>query len=148
MLPALAKPLLSRAALAAGHAPSPPPCPTKADARRAPFGLPLPSDRRLVAICSALEHAPDDDRTLTEWAANAGASARTLARLFIKETGLGFGEWRQRLRLLLSLDALEAGESVTRVALAHGYNSTSAFIAAFRGAFGASPGELRDRSGT
>lgn len=117
-----------------------------AAARRAPFGLPLPADRRLVAICSALEQAPDDDRTLNEWAASAGASARTLARLFVKETGLGFGEWRQRLRLLLSLDALEAGESVTRVALAHGYNSTSAFIAAFRGVFGASPGELRDKS--
>lgn len=114
--------------------------------RRASFRLPLPTDRRLGAICGALQEHPDDTRSLAAWAEQAGASERTLARLFVKETGLGFGEWRQRLRLLLSLDALEAGDSVTAVALAHGYESTSAFIAAFRGVFGATPGELRGRN--
>lgn len=117
-----------------------------ASLRRASFRLPLPQDRRLGAICTALQEHPDDARSLAGWAAQAGASERTLARLFVKETGLGFGEWRQRLRLLLSLDALEAGDSVTTVALAHGYESTSAFIAAFRGVFGVTPGELRGRS--
>jgi AraC-like DNA-binding protein len=114
--------------------------------RRAGFRLPLPKDRRLGALCTALQERPDDARTLADWAAQAGASERTLARLFVKETGLGFGEWRQRLRLLLSLDALEAGEAVTSVALAHGYESTSAFIAAFRSLFGVTPGELRGRA--
>ncbi|WP_374486594.1 helix-turn-helix transcriptional regulator [Zoogloea sp.] len=113
---------------------------------RAGFGLPLPKDRRLGVICAALQEQPDDTRSLAQWAVEAGASERTLARLFVKETGLGFGEWRQRLRLLLSLDALEAGDSVTDVALAHGYESTSAFIAAFRGMFGVTPGELRGRA--
>ena len=111
-----------------------------ASLERAGFGLPLPQDRRLVQICTTLEAHPDDRRSLAEWAAQAGASERTLARLFQQQTGLGFGQWRQRLRLLLSLDALEAGESVTQVALAHGYESTSAFIAAFRGVFGSTPG--------
>jgi AraC-like DNA-binding protein len=71
-----------------------------------------------------------------------GASERTLARRFVQETGLGFGQWRQRMRLLLSLDALQAGDSVTQVALAHGYDSPSAFIAAFRSAFFCTPGAL------
>jgi AraC-like DNA-binding protein len=56
-----------------------------------------------------------------------------------------FGDWRQRLRLLMSLDVLDAGESITIVAQAHGYESPSAFIAAFRNVFGSTPGELRSQ---
>ena len=41
--------------------------------------------------------------------------------------------------LLLSLPALAAGRSVLDVALSHGYDSPSAFSAAFRRAFGISP---------
>lgn len=111
--------------------------------RRGGFRLPLPKDRRLVAICNALQESPADPRSLNDWARHVGASERTLARLFVKETGLGFGLWRQRLRLVLSLDALQAGVGVTEVAMAHGYESPSAFIAAFRGLFGVTPGGLR-----
>lgn len=113
---------------------------------RAAFGLPLPRDRRLLQICAALEAQPDDRRVLADWAGVVGASERTLARRFVQETGLGFGQWRQRLRLLLSLDALEAGDSVTQVALAHGYDSPSAFIVAFRCAFSCTPGTLARRA--
>jgi len=63
-------------------------------------------------------------------------------RLFQRETGLSFRGWRQRARLLSSLGALENGDSVTNTALACGYDSTSAFIAAFKGLFGFTPGEL------
>ena len=117
-----------------------------ASLRQASFRLPLPKDQRAVMICALLQEHPEDGRSLAEWATQAGASERTLARLFVKETGLGLGEWRQRLRMLLSLDALEAGEGIAAVALAHGYESTSAFIAAFRSIFGLTPGELRARS--
>jgi len=117
-------------------------------ARLAPaaFRLPLPRDRRLAALCTHLQEHPEARETLEDWAGAAGASARTLSRLFRRETGLTFREWRQRLRLMLALPALEAGESVTRVALAHGYDSPSAFIAAFRSTFGHSPGELVRRT--
>lgn len=116
-----------------------------AAARPAAFTLPLPQDRRLLGIHAALQENPADNRTLAAWAATAGGSERTLARLFQKETGLNFGDWRRRLRLLLSLAALEAGGSVTAVAVAHGYDSTSAFIAAFRELFGMTPGEIGRR---
>jgi len=65
-----------------------------------------------------------------------------MTRLFQRETGLSFRAWRRRLRLLKSLGGLEAGESVTSVALDSGYNSTSAFIAAFRNEFGMTPREV------
>lgn len=46
------------------------------------------------------------------------------------------------VRLLSSLRVLEDGAHVTRAALSCGYESTSAFIAAFKKLFGATPGEL------
>jgi AraC-like DNA-binding protein len=105
------------------------------------FSLPLPSDERLSALCEALERAPDDQRTLEELAAKAGLSARTMTRLFLRDTGLSFRGWRRRMRLLKSLSGLEAGDSVTKVALDCGYTSTSAFSAAFRKEFRQTPSE-------
>jgi len=106
------------------------------------FSLPMPLDPRLQGICAALQRRPDDKRHLAELSREAGASERTIARQFLRQTGLTFREWRMRSRLLLSLAALEAGSSVTAVALDCGYDSPSAFIAAFRRLFGKTPGEF------
>lgn len=106
------------------------------------FGLPLPADPRLQRLCVRLQADPADRRTLAQWASEVGLSERTLARLFRRDTGLSFADWRRRLRLLLALGALEAGRSVTAVALDCGYDSLSAFIAAFRSEFGTTPKAL------
>ena len=58
------------------------------DAETLPLHLPMPRDRRLRTICSALLAAPGDGRTLEQWADSGNASPRTLARLFVAETGL------------------------------------------------------------
>lgn len=109
----------------------------------APFSLPIPQDKRLRAMLQALQSAPDDTRTLEQWAAQLGTTERNLVRLFRRETGLTFRHWRQRLRLMLSLNGLETGHAVTRVALDHGYDSPSSYIAAFKQLFGRTPGEVR-----
>jgi AraC-like DNA-binding protein/quercetin dioxygenase-like cupin family protein len=109
-------------------------------ARVAPLHLPRPADPRALRVARALEADPGDARPLAQWAKSAGASGRTLARLFERETGLSFGAWRQQLRLLRALERLAAGDAVTAVALDLGYESPSAFIAMFRKALGVSPG--------
>lgn len=106
------------------------------------FSLPLPQHPRLLALCNALLAHPEQQHTLAHWAAQLGRSEKTVMRLFQRETGLSFRAWRQRMRLLASLNALEQGQSVTEAALGCGYESTSAFIAAFKGLFAATPGEL------
>ncbi|MCV4286123.1 AraC family transcriptional regulator [Pseudomonas capsici] len=106
------------------------------------FSLPLPRHPRLLGLCNELIENPARLITLHDWAARLGTSEKTLMRLFQRETGLSFRGWRQRARLLSSLSALEEGDSVTSTALACGYDSTSAFIAAFKGLFGYTPGEL------
>jgi AraC-like DNA-binding protein len=106
------------------------------------LSLPLPADARLRRLCGYLQETPDDQRTLAEWALLLGASEKTLSRHFQRETGLTFRAWRQKLRLLSALTLLERGESVTTVALSCGYDSPSAFIAAFRTQFGTTPGDF------
>ena len=80
-----------------------------------------------------------DNRRLEEWAADAGASARTVTRLFPQETGFSFTEWRQQARLMRALELLSAGQPVTAIAFELGYETVSAFIALFRRHFGVTP---------
>ncbi len=113
----------------------------------APLHLPRPKDRRLVRVTAALLADPADRRPLEAWARAAGASQRTLARLFLKETGLTFRAWRQRARLLHALVELAAERPVTSVAFESGYDSPSAFIAAFKREFGPTPARyFRDQA--
>lgn len=104
--------------------------------------LPLSDDPRLLQIYRRLQRHPEQQVTLGYWSQKFGVTEKTLSRLFLRETGLTFRAWRQRLRLLGSLTPLEQGERVTDVALTFGYDSTSAFIAAFRQQFGITPGEF------
>ncbi len=103
------------------------------------FCLPWPRDRMLQQICETLHAAPNDPRGPEEWATQLGSSARTLARRFERELGMGLREWRRRLRLLKAVEMLENGLSVTETALELGYASTSAFTYMFRREMGHSP---------
>lgn len=69
-----------------------------------------------------------------------GASERTLARVFVAETGVSFGRWRTLIRIQAALTALAGGEPVGNVARRVGYDSDSAFVQAFRRETGVTPG--------
>jgi len=99
----------------------------------------MPAEERARAVADALAADPADGRTLAEWGREVGASARTLARAFVAETGLPFGRWRALLRLQAAIADLAAGEPVGNVARHVGYESASAFVAAFRRETGMTP---------
>ncbi|MFD9130523.1 AraC family transcriptional regulator [Kitasatospora sp. NPDC059571] len=105
--------------------------------------LPAPDDPRLRDLAALLADDPADQRTLAELGTAVGASERTLSRLFRRETGMSFPQWRAQLRLQRALALLAEGGSVTAVAAASGYATPSSFIEAFRHAFGTSPGRHR-----
>ena len=113
-----------------------------AAAPEADLAVPWPSDARLRRLCRELQAHPERTTTLQEYAARLGVSDKTLSRLFLQQTGLSFRAWRQRLRILAALPLLERGDRVTDVAIACGYDSMSAFIAAFRWFAGVTPGEF------
>ena len=105
----------------------------------APLHLPGGHDPRLLRVTRHLVANPGDGRSLAELGTMAGASIRTLERLFHGETGLTFRQWRSRLRLLSALELLNRGHSSTEIAHRLGYGSASAFSAAFRSYFGTPP---------
>lgn len=108
-----------------------------------PFGLPLPTDVRLQKIAQAIINDPADDRDLESWADWAAIGARTLSRRFVAETGFNFTAWRQRARLMRSLQMLAEDMPVQAVAFDLGYSSASAFISLFKRTFGATPAAYR-----
>ena len=104
-----------------------------------PLQLPHPVDARASRVAEVLKGNPSDARPLEELCRTAGASKRTIERLFQLETQMTLGEWRQQLRLVQSLRLLAAGEKITHVALEAGYSTPSAFIAMFRKVLGVTP---------
>lgn len=110
-----------------------------AGAATLPLGVPAPRDPRLRRLAEALRANPADTRTLEGWGEAVGASARTLARLFPRDTGLSFAAWRQALRLAEASALLAEGMAPARVAARVGYASAPAFGAAYRAAFGVTP---------
>ncbi|QIB65071.1 AraC family transcriptional regulator [Kineobactrum salinum] len=108
-----------------------------------PFGLPLPVDTRLMRIARALIEDPASERDLQGWADWAAVSKRTISRRFVDETGFTFTEWRQRVRLLRSLEMLATNTPITTIAFDLGYSSASAFISLFKRTFGETPSAYR-----
>lgn len=101
--------------------------------------LPMPGERRLLALATHLITHPQEARSFDELALQFGLSARTARRYFLAQTGMTFLVWRQQARLTLALERLAMGESVAQVADALGYATPSNFIAMFRKVFGESP---------
>jgi AraC-like DNA-binding protein len=106
---------------------------------QAPLELPELSDPRAERVAAMLRADPADRRPLVELASAAGASHRTIERLFASEARMSFGRWRVRHRMIAALEHLAHGESVSNVAYAVGYETPSSFIAAFRALFGTTP---------
>jgi len=112
-----------------------------ARAPTAPVSLPMPADRRARRVADTVLAALDQDLPVSSFARGAGASARTIERLFTRETGLSFGRWRQQARIQHAVRRLAEGAPVTTVSLECGYSSTSAFVSMFKKALGTTPGK-------
>jgi AraC-like DNA-binding protein/quercetin dioxygenase-like cupin family protein len=115
------------------------------------LGVPMPNahsgDKRLRALCEAVLRSPAQRATLGEWAADIGASERTVARLFRDELGTSYQQWRQQALLAHALPLLARGIPVSQVAAASGYASDSAFTAMFKAAMGQPPSHFQSRAG-
>jgi AraC-like DNA-binding protein len=115
------------------------------------LGVPLPpaqtADKRLRALCEAVMRAPAERANLAQWAADVGASERTMARLFREQLGTSYQQWRQQAVLAHALPLLARGMPVSHVAAVSGYASDSAFTAMFKAAMGQPPSQFQGRGG-
>jgi AraC-like DNA-binding protein len=113
-----------------------------ARAEVSPLALPVPGDARAAAVARDVLSKPGMERTLSKLARSHGVGRRTLERIFRSETGMSFGMWQQKARLLYSVSALAEARPVTEAAMDAGYASVSAYISAFKRTFGFTPGRL------
>lgn len=85
--------------------------------------------------------------SLDEVAGAVHASPFHLARIFHRCTGFTLHDYRLHLRLRRSLEHVEAGAELTRLAYELGFCSLAHFSGAFRRVFGTPPSSVRGRSG-
>ena len=103
------------------------------------LGVDLPQEKRLRRLCEAVIEAPSRHATLAAWAADTGASARTLTRLFRSELGTSFLQWRQQVLLARAVPLAARKLPMASIAAELGYASPSAFAAMVRRSVGAPP---------
>ena len=107
--------------------------------QRKAFHLRLPTEPRLQRIVEKLIRNPASDDGLELLARQSGMSHRSLTRNFKRDTGLTYGQWRQKLRVLASIQLLVQGKSVIDTSLHCGYANVSAFIRLFKRDLGMTP---------
>ncbi|MTJ81512.1 MAG: helix-turn-helix transcriptional regulator [Telmatospirillum sp.] len=104
-----------------------------------PLSVPFPSTAALAERCRAFLERPDPHATIDQWSADLGLGRKTFTRLFRKETGMSFAQWRQQACLLVALPRLANGDPVTTIALDLGYDSPASFATMFKRLLGIPP---------
>lgn len=99
----------------------------------------MPRDQRAAIVAQQVMANPADCTSLHAMCASAGASVRTIERVFRKEIGTGFESWRRQVRLMKAIELLISGRSVKETAFEVGYQNPSALVSLFRSTFGTTP---------
>jgi len=107
--------------------------------------LPLPTDRRLIRITQSIIDNLADNVNLKEWGYKVGASERTLSRLFIKETGLSYKGWVNRLKHNKAIIGLASGLTNEKLSLVLGFASGDSFSHWFQKEFNETPTSMKKR---
>jgi len=104
-----------------------------------PTRLAIPEDRRAAAVATAAMAEPFNNRSFRALCEDAGASTRTIQRIFLREVGSNFETWRRQARLMKAIELLVGGCSVKEVSSRVGYQHPGAFVTLFRDTFGKTP---------
>ncbi len=105
--------------------------------------LPLASGDLLKRILTYAECCLQESPSAVEVAERHHISVRSLERLAKYELGMGFGEWRNRLRFLKAIEALESDRSITQIADELGYANATSFSEMFKRHSGRTPDQYR-----
>lgn len=108
-------------------------------ARSENWTLQYPSDPRLNVWLKGLRMGELPPR-LNQLSRQVGACERTISRIFIRDTGMNYQDWRQQFRLLKAMEMLADGGHISQVAQYLEFVSDSAFIAFFHQHTGTTPG--------
>lgn len=108
-----------------------------------PIVVPFPRHAALAQRCHSFLERPQAGETIDQWSDALAMNRRRFTRLFRRETGMSFAEWRQQACLSAALPRLAAGDSVTAIALDLGYDGPGNFSTMFKRVLGAPPSQYR-----
>ena len=94
-------------------------------AKRGGSPIPLPRDGRLLPFCQRVLSEPSLHITLELHACAVGLTPKTVGRLFQRELGMTFREWRQLVQSSYAVAHLAQGEPVKVVASRLGFTSSA-----------------------
>jgi AraC-like DNA-binding protein len=114
-------------------------------AHEEPIMLPAATDPRLASACALAAADLSTPVGLPELARAVNVGERTLSRLYRREFGMTYPQWRTRLRVFEAMILLAGGSSVTDTALRCGWATTSSFVDTFRRTMGRTPGTFTAR---
>jgi AraC-like DNA-binding protein len=97
------------------------------------------SETALEGLNSICCQQPNAHKAIDDWCGALRMSRRNFTRIFREETNMSFVVWRQQACLFAALPRLTAGESVTSVAMALGYDNPAAFTTMFKRLLGVPP---------
>jgi AraC-like DNA-binding protein/mannose-6-phosphate isomerase-like protein (cupin superfamily) len=104
-----------------------------------PSFVTLPGDPRARLVAHAVMGDLSSCVSFQALCEQAGASPRTIERIFRREVGLSFEFWRRQFRLMKAIELLAGGCPVKEVAFEIGYRRPSAFVEVFRRTLGTTP---------
>jgi len=104
-----------------------------------PSFVTLPKDQRALLVAQTAMANLRSCGSFQALCDHAGASPRTVERIFRREVGLTFESWRRQFRLMKAIELLAGGCPVKEVAFEIGYRQPSAFVEVFRRTLGATP---------
>lgn len=121
-------------------------------AESAASAIPMPREVRLLRLCRAVIENPSLRIKFDMLAADAGGSTKTFTRLFDRELGMTFREWRELVQIAHATAHLARGNSIKAAASLMGY-SPGAFSVMLRRVTGSTPRAFQQqimnpRSGT
>jgi AraC-like DNA-binding protein len=71
-----------------------------------PISVPFPGHPALATLCHAFLERPSATAHIDRWASDLAMNRRSFTRLFRRETGMSFAEWRQQACIAVALPRL------------------------------------------
>lgn len=106
--------------------------------------IPMPEDRRLLSFCQRVLNDPSLHVSLEDHASALALTPKTISRLFQRELGMNFRDWRQLVQSSYAFAHLIQGEPVKVIASRLGY-TPSAFSVMMRRNLQVAPALLRGK---